>query len=334
MMDQDQTSSPLVSIITPVYNGAPFLERFMTTILNQTYPRIELILVDDGSFDDTYKRAIAYAPEFARKGFFFNCIQQEHTGAAAAVNKGLLSFSGNYLKWMDCDDLLEPNCIEEELDFLLAHPECGFVICDSLYVKDGTLDPIRTFGRIAEGEDKYFWDILRGTHNYSLGAGTILVSRDKLQSALRGEPIFESPEGQNYQLMLPLTYRYRCAYLHRPLFWRVVRNDSHSHKERSYLEQKARCYNFITLLKATITSMQIPEKLEAFALIETRFAHMLLPLAFTNGDLTEVRRCGQILHREKALGHREAIQWIAAKHTFLYGLLKNGVKTSNDDTAG
>ena len=317
-----EQKKPLVSILTPVYNGARFLDRFFDTILTQTYPNIELILVDDGSCDGSFEKASAFSDAFLQRGYLLRCFRIEHEGCSSAINKALSEFTGEYLKWMDCDDLLMPSCISEEMDYLLSHPECGFVICDSDYVEEGTFKEIRRFGRVIDKEDDYFKDILKGTLNYSLGAGTILISRDNFQRAIPEMQIFVSPEGQNYQLMLPLTYHYTCGYLRKPLFIRVVRKDSHSHMERSYEEQKKRYHNFIILLKETIRRMRIPEQDMAVGLAEKRFGHMLFNLAFENRDLIELNWCRKLLESSNDLGRKELLKWIIAGNALSYRLFR------------
>ncbi len=314
-------NEPLVSVIVPVFNGAAFIDRFMKMILLQSYPEIELILVDDGSSDNSFQTASVYSDYFEEKGWMLKCLRQKHAGAAAALNTGLKSSAGVYLKWMDIDDLLEPDCIRQEADFLLSHPEYGFVICDSRYV-DEDLKTIRVFGRTFTGKDDYFWDILRGTHNYSLGSGTILISRENLKRAIPDIQIYESPEGQNYQLMLPITYHFRCGYLRRPLFVRVVRNDSHSRRIRTYEEQKNRYYGFIELMKETVRRMEIPEEQEAFALIEKRFAHLLLQAAYIHYDPEEVDRCYALLRKHRDLSLKEIAKSAVIKHRSLYRLFR------------
>ena len=309
---------PLVSIIVPVYNGRVFLDRFMRMILMQTYLQIELVIVDDGSEDGSYEYARSWAARFDEKGCRLRCFRQMHRGQAAAVNCGLREFTGQYLKWMDCDDLLEPECVMEEMVFLNDHPECGFVICDSRYVNE-ELETIRIFGRKTAGaEDRYFRDILCGTHNYSLGSGTILVSREKLQKVIPDMQIIESAEGQNYQLMLPLTYHYQCGYLHRPLFIRTVRKDSHSRKERTYAEQKERWRSFIALMKETIRRMNIAEEEEAAGLIEQRFGHLLYGLAYDHQDMEEAEYWRTCLKSSGSFSRKEEVKWFIMRHPLLY----------------
>ena len=78
---------PLVSIITPCYNGETFLHRYFESILAQTYPNLELIFVNDGSTDKTEEIAMSYQKKLCEKGIRYIYLEQENAGQAAALNK-------------------------------------------------------------------------------------------------------------------------------------------------------------------------------------------------------------------------------------------------------
>jgi glycosyltransferase involved in cell wall biosynthesis len=100
---------PLVSILIPAYNAGPWIGDTIKSALNQTWPRKEIIIVDDGSRDDT----IAIARRFASKDV--TVISQENQGASAARNKALQLCQGNYIQWLDADDLLAPDKIQRQI---------------------------------------------------------------------------------------------------------------------------------------------------------------------------------------------------------------------------
>lgn len=110
-----------VSIVTPVYNGQGHLVPMLDSILNQTYPKIEMILVDDGSTDQTLQLAESYREKFFAKGYAYRIVQARHKCAAAAINQGLPYVTGEYLIWPDSDDRLEPESVERRVEFLKKH---------------------------------------------------------------------------------------------------------------------------------------------------------------------------------------------------------------------
>lgn len=95
----------LISVIIPVYNVAAYLSICIDSILFQDYSALEIILVDDGSTDESGK----ICDEYAQKDFRINVIHQANGGAAAAKNAGLQIATGKYLSFVDGDDFLEPN---------------------------------------------------------------------------------------------------------------------------------------------------------------------------------------------------------------------------------
>lgn len=106
--------SPLVSILIPAYNAQNWLADSIRSVLAQTWTNCEIIIVDDGSRDNTL--AVAKAFESARVRVAF----QENRGAAAARNHALSLAQGDYIQWLDADDLLAPDKISEQLKYAEA----------------------------------------------------------------------------------------------------------------------------------------------------------------------------------------------------------------------
>ena len=112
-------AAPLVSVIIPCYNQAHFLGEAIDSVLAQSYPNFEIIVVDDGSTDNTSEVAGSYAG--------LRCIRQVNQGLAAARNAGLGQSNGEYLVFLDADDRLLPEALERGLACFEAHPECALV---------------------------------------------------------------------------------------------------------------------------------------------------------------------------------------------------------------
>jgi glycosyltransferase involved in cell wall biosynthesis len=109
----------LVSVIIPCYNQARFLGEAIESVLSQNYPHFEVVVVDDGSTDNTSKVASRYPG--------VRCVRQENQGLAGARNTGIRHSSGSYLVFVDADDRLLPEALEVGLRHLKEHPECAFV---------------------------------------------------------------------------------------------------------------------------------------------------------------------------------------------------------------
>ena len=223
-----------VSIITPCYNGEEFAERFFQNILEQTYKNIELIFINDGSTDKTEEIAKSFISRFEQEGTKLIYIYQENAGQAAAVNKGLEIFTGDYLMWTDSDDLLDKDNVEKKLNFLEAHEEYGFVMCRGRVVKDNNLDvKIDELKRIPpSGEDTFFRDMIL-EKNVVFTPGVYMARSEAVLKAIPSRHIYESRVGQNWQLLLPLSYHYKCGYMKEELFSYVIRSESHSRQEKT-----------------------------------------------------------------------------------------------------
>lgn len=102
-------SQELVSIIVPVYNTESYLEKCLNSILNQTYKNIEVIIIDDGSTDNSYK----ILQEFQNKDKRIILLQQDNSGQGVARNKGIEVSKGKYIFFVDSDDKVTENMVEE-----------------------------------------------------------------------------------------------------------------------------------------------------------------------------------------------------------------------------
>lgn len=105
------------SIIVPVYNSEPFLDSCIGSVKAQRFPDWELILVDDGSVDQSGKKLDDYALEDARTQVF----HQKNCGQFFARQKGISLATGDYIVFLDSDDVLEPDCLEVLMRAILAH---------------------------------------------------------------------------------------------------------------------------------------------------------------------------------------------------------------------
>lgn len=116
----------LISVIVPVYNVAVYLPQCVESILSQDYNNLEVILIDDGSTDNSG----VICDEFAQKDSRIRVIHQKNGGAAAAKNAGLRMAAGEYLSFVDSDDFLEPGAYSHMLGLLREHQadvvQCAF----------------------------------------------------------------------------------------------------------------------------------------------------------------------------------------------------------------
>jgi glycosyltransferase involved in cell wall biosynthesis len=115
-----QPAAPLVSVVTPCYNQAHFLRDAIESTLAQTYPRVELVVVDDGSLDNT----VAVVADYP----LVRCVRQGNRGVAEARNVGFGATTGEYVLFVDADDRLATEAVRAHLRCFAEHPPAGFVV--------------------------------------------------------------------------------------------------------------------------------------------------------------------------------------------------------------
>lgn len=114
--------SPLISIITPNYNCARFIAQTIESVLAQTYTNWEMLIVDDCSTDGSYEIAREYAEKDSRIKVFRN---EKNSGAAVSRNRAIEASSGEYVAFLDSDDLWLPEKLERQLNFMQEN-NCDF----------------------------------------------------------------------------------------------------------------------------------------------------------------------------------------------------------------
>lgn len=125
---------PLVSVIIPVYNGAKYIAEAIESVCVQNYDHIEIVIVDDGSTDDTSSVVQSFKD--------IHYIRQENHGCAAARNTGITESRGDLLAFLDADDYWAANKLHVQVGCLLSHPDIGYTLGRQRnFLESGTVRP-------------------------------------------------------------------------------------------------------------------------------------------------------------------------------------------------
>lgn len=249
-----------VSIVTPVYNGEYHLPRMLESILNQTYEQVDMILVDDGSTDKTVAVAESFQEKFAAKGYGYRIIQAKHKCASAAINQGLPFVSGEYLIWPDSDDVLEPESVKRRVEFLKSHPQYQCVRSLSYYFNAET-------GEMSERADEktgdlskedLFWDILES--KTFVCCGCYMLRSEKFFEIYPERHIPEYTVGQNFQMLLPFMYRYKCPTIQEKLYGVYIREGSHSRRKLTEAEELKKYRDYEKMIDEIASICNIKDK--------------------------------------------------------------------------
>lgn len=249
-----------VTIITPVYNGEEYVQRYLESIINQTYKNIQLIIIDDGSKDNT-KDIIKKYIELAEDGIEIQYIYQENAGQAAAVANGIKYVKGTYLAWADSDDYYELNAIENMVNFLEEHREYAIVRCNAIARSEEDLQKI-VEKMIVKEENKEKTDIFEDcifVNGINSFIGIYMMRFSEYKKNNPNLIIYPGREGQNWQLLLPALYNNKCGYLERFVYNYVVRKKSHSHMKRAVSDWYERMNGKKKIILETLKILRLNE---------------------------------------------------------------------------
>lgn len=131
-------SSPLVSVVIPFYNVERYIGYALTSVLNQTYSNLEIILIDDGSLDESLNICLEFKDQRIK------IIRQINMGLAAARNTGILNATGEFIALLDSDDAMMPDKIEQHVLHLQSNPHIGLSYAGSSLINEDN-QPINIF---------------------------------------------------------------------------------------------------------------------------------------------------------------------------------------------
>lgn len=219
--------TPLVSVILPTYNRAYLLPRAIQSVLDQQYENLELIIVDDGSTDETAAVVVSNADPRIRYVRF-----EQNRGIGAARHKGVRSARGELIAFIDSDDIWLPGKLERQMHLFETYPHLDFIFGNYVNINHlmGTQElGINTTRMQLDGmvinqlEDKV-WEILSGYQKATLGYSfmalpTVMFRAKLIEVAGNFEPSLSGPEDFEYWWRLA-AHGVRMAFTEQPLIER------------------------------------------------------------------------------------------------------------------
>lgn len=247
-----------VSAVIPVFNGESYLSPMLDSVLDQTYPYIEVILVDDGSTDRTIEIAEGYREKFQLKEYDYHIVQAEHKNASAAINHGLPYVTGEYLIWPDSDDRLERESVEKRVKFLKTHPHYQCVRSLAYYFEQKTGKILRPDEKIGDiSKEDLFWDVLE--LNTYVCCGCYMLKTESFFKIYPKRHIPEYDVGQNFQMLLPFLFYHLCPTIPEQLYGVCVRESSHSRRSLTEAEERKKYKDYEALVDEIFSICQIED---------------------------------------------------------------------------
>lgn len=279
----------LVTLLLPFYNAEKYIGNALNSIKGQTYKKIEVILIDDGSTDKSYEICRKYITDGNFNKFErVKLLRKENGGAASAINMALKYVSGEFLSWMDSDDELLPNNILKKVKFLMKNTDYDLVCVGAVEYNYENNEKIKNLIIKKEEQDiNIFERLINGVPCYS---GVFMIRTNKLFGKLKNRNIAYNKEvGQNWQLLLPVAYSGKCGYINEILYKYYIRSDSHSHN----VDYKKEIYRTLCqekILKETLEFVEEKKRKKILNRISRKMQKERFNLAFANLDREECNK--------------------------------------------
>jgi len=240
------TQSPLVSIIIPAYNAERYIARCLRSAVDQTCKNIEILVVDDGSTDETAEIVKSFGDDR------ITCIRQQNQGQGAARNNGIRNSKGKYITFLDADDYYMPEKVERQADFL-EHSEYRIVYCNALHFYSDRPDRLLKKKYKCPSGD-IFEQLL---HTSLINPNTIMLEREILLDGIMfGEGAY-GRYSEEWQLYLNISRAgFEFGYLDQDLAVVEIRTDSNTQWDSQWIIKK----NVLEMIEHVTASMSGQEK--------------------------------------------------------------------------
>jgi glycosyltransferase involved in cell wall biosynthesis len=288
--------SPKVTVIIPCYNRGKYIAETIESVLNQTYPNVEVVVVDDGSTDDSREVLEQYSDRIR----VLEHPGRVNRGQSAALNLGILSSESEYVAFLDSDDLFVPEKIEKQVRFLEGNPQFGLVYANGHAINENGKVIFRFYDKSHKEESDPNRVLL---DCYFLLPNNALLRRKVLDKAGLFDESLRS--AQDHDMAIRVTEVTKIAYLDECLF------KYRRHCESiSYRNAKLRWSNGYKILKKARSRYRyrLSTLLGRLAVLNFRLAQCYreegnyfkaVPLFIAAGLCDPLRSLGVLLGREK-----------------------------------
>lgn len=209
---------PLVSVIIPNYNYAKYIRNTIDSVLGQTYDRLEVIVVDDESNDNSLTVLKDFGDEIT-------LLEQKNQGVSHARNNGVGHSSGEFLAFLDADDIWLPSKIERQIEKFNADSELGMVHCSMTYIDTDD----KVCGENRDGMEGFVaHELLRFEKGVVIGVGSTSLIRKTIFEELGGFD-FRMSTAADWDFSFRLASKYKIGFVRDPLvLYRMHNSNMHS----------------------------------------------------------------------------------------------------------
>jgi glycosyltransferase involved in cell wall biosynthesis len=292
---------PLISVVIPSYNAARFVNQAIESVMHQTYSPVEIIVVDDGSTDDT-------AQILAALGDRICYVHQANGGLSKARNRGIREARGELVAFLDADDKWLPEKLQKQWERLRADPDLKFVHTD-------VFDLIETTGEVVH-EDRNgrrftgdcYLEFFKGN---VIIPSTVLVTRSCLDQIGIFDEEIRGASTQDMDLCLRIARHHRFSYVDEPLVLYRMHPDNASRNRRMMLEDE-----YFVLAKALRDDPKLAGRIGSGE-VRDRMSRLAFGAGYANIDLGDLPRARRHLRNALRYAPFAPRTWTYFVSTFL-----------------
>jgi glycosyltransferase involved in cell wall biosynthesis len=294
-------SNSLISVIIPSFNSARFVVQAVQSALVQTYSPVEIIVVDDGSNDDT---RVALSPFFDRIRYVY----QSNAGLSKARNHGIKEARGDLIAFLDADDWWLPEKLAKQWDCLKANPSAGLIHTDTYqqYEPGGTQSYV-DFGK-ARFSGSYYSELFWCNR---ITISSVMVTRSCLDKIGLFDEEIVGPTTQDFDLWMRIARYYLLAYVNEPLVIYRRHGTSGSQNQRLMLEDE-----YYVRVKALKTDPALWQLLGHDKVRQWMFGNAF-EAGYSNVDADDLPRARYYFREALSYNPRSIMAWSFLVSTFL-----------------
>lgn len=265
--------NPLVSVIIPTYNSAKYIKETLDSVFNQTYKNIEVIVVDDGSVDNTREILEKYNSKI-------KYIYQGNKGPSAARNRGIKEARGSYIAFLDSDDLWLPEKLEKHTSLFMKNLSLKLTYCAGYY-EDEKGSILKTFSLEKYSQQKLIEILV--TRNCIGSASRVIVDKECFDKVGLFDERLEVAEDWDMWLRICRKFEFRC--INKPLVKIRVHKGSQSYFGDKNLKNELKFLNKIFSDKSLKRKWILKRKAYGYRYYSAAIAYR------ENGEREKVREC-------------------------------------------
>lgn len=278
-----------------------------------------MIVVDDGSIDNSKEVILSYKSKFETRGYSLVYVYQENSGQSVAIKNALSLVQGEFLAWPDSDDFYKSQDSISILVSRLKSASSDYAIVRSWgeLVRDNSLEYIQTISDQGVLKEDLFYECLFSRKGFYFCSGAYLIRFDVFRQETNSSFFTHKKAGQNWQLLLPIMYKYKCLTVRQVLYTVIDRQNSHSRKSglTQELDRQKIYYETLVSTLDNIKDMPLSEKKHLCDILYRKYLRLCLYFA---GIFKGRKEAKKYFNELRGGGLEELIFYFAIKSGLLY----------------